>query len=326
MRCSFGRAGRACSQRSRCPGASTWIRAPARCSRPAAYGAEGKLDIRLIVSDVDGTLLNSNQQLSPAVEAAVKQARTLGVLTCVATGKARGPWIADVLPRLQLDTPGVFMQGLLVYDAQGQVLHERRLEEDVALDCIALAAGAGVTLTAYCGDRILCAATDAHTDRLNFYKEPPPEAVGELAAVVSGGGGVPVHKMIFMADQDRIDALRPAVEALLAGRASLTTALTGMLEVLPLGCSKGAGLSWLLEWLDVAPGQVMALGDGENDVEMLQLAGLGVAMGNAGPKAKAAADVVLEATNDQDGVAEAIRRFVLEPARLAEATAAPHRR
>ena len=61
---------------------------------------------------------------------------------------------------------------------------------------------AGVTLTAYCGDRILCAATDVHTDRLLFYKEPPPEPVGDLAAAL-GGGGVPVHKMIFMADQDR---------------------------------------------------------------------------------------------------------------------------
>ncbi|KAG2437621.1 hypothetical protein HYH02_011260 [Chlamydomonas schloesseri] len=281
--------------------------------RSSSTDAGGKR-IRLIVTDVDGTLLDSNQQLTPEVLQAVKEARGLGVPLVLATGKARGPWTADVLPRLELDTPGVFMQGLIVYDSQGRILYERRLAEDVTRDCVALAAKLGVTLTAYCGDRILCAATDNHTDRLLFYNEPPPEPVGDLGAAVSGSGGIAVHKMIFMADQDSIDALRPAAETLLAGRASLTTALTGMLEVLPLGCSKGTGVSWLLDWLGVAPEHVLALGDGENDVEMLQLAGLGVAMGNAGPKARAAADVVLERDNDQGGVADAIERFVLKPA------------
>jgi hypothetical protein len=60
--------------------------------------------------------------------------------------------------------------------------------------------GAGLTLTAYCGERILCAATDQHTDRLLFYKEPPPEAVGKLRSIV---GGTPIQKLIFMAPQPR---------------------------------------------------------------------------------------------------------------------------
>lgn len=60
------------------------------------------------------------------------------------------------------------------------------------------------------------------------------------------------------------------------------------------------------------PARPLPAGDGENDVEMLQLAGLGVAMGNAGAKARAAADMVV-GSNDKDGVAEAVRRFVLEP-------------
>ncbi|KXZ46767.1 hypothetical protein GPECTOR_41g732 [Gonium pectorale] len=251
------------------------------------------------LQDVDGTLLNHRQELTSGVEHAVKQAAALGVPLVVATGKARGPWIHDVLPRLDLDTPGVFLQGLVVYDGQGAVLHEQRLPEEVAADCIRLAKELDVTLTAYCGERILCAATDAHTERLNFYREPPPEPVGDLGAIL---GRVPVHKMIFMAEQSRIDEIRPGVESLLGGRASLTTALSGMLEVLPLGASKGAGLRWLLDHLGVDPANVMALGDGENDVEMLAMAG-----------AKASANVVLEETNDQDGVARAIQEYVVRP-------------
>lgn len=111
------------------------------------------------------------------------------------------------------------------------------------------------------------------------------------------------------------------VESLFAGRASLTTAIPGMLEVLPLGASKGEGVSWLLDRLGVDPAACLALGDGENDVEMLQLCGLGVAMGNAGPPALAVADAVT-ATNNEDGVARAVERFVLAPRGLAVPVAA----
>jgi hypothetical protein len=83
-----------------------------------------------------------------------------------------------------------------------------------------------------------------------------------------------------------------------------------MLEVLPPNGSKGDALRVLLDELNIPAEQVMALGDGENDIEMLQLAGIGVAVGNASPLLKAVADQVV-ASNDDDGVAEAIERFVL---------------
>lgn len=83
-------------------------------------------------------------------------------------------------------------------------------------------------------------------------------------------------------------------------------------QVLPLGCSKGSGVSLLLDRLGIDPAACMALGDGENDVEMLRLCGLGVAVGNAGPPALAASDAIT-ATNAEDGVARAVERFVLRP-------------
>lgn len=80
-------------------------------------------------------------------------------------------------------------------------------------------------------------------------------------------------------------------------------------EILPPGCHKGAGVKRLLERLDIPPESVLACGDAENDVEMLCMVGVGVAMGNAKPPAVEAADHVV-ATNDEDGVAESVRRFV----------------
>ena len=119
-------------------------------------------------------------------------------------------------------------------------------------------------------------------------------------------------KVIFMATEDKINSIRPQVEATFTGKAAITTAIPGMLELLPLGASKRAGVEYLLNRLGVEPSKVMAIGDGENDVEMLQLCGLGVAVGNAGAAARSVADVVV-GSNDEDGVAEAIEQFVLQP-------------
>jgi hydroxymethylpyrimidine pyrophosphatase-like HAD family hydrolase len=93
------------------------------------------------------------------------------------------------------------------------------------------------------------------------------------------------------------------------------------LQVLPLGASKGAGVSWLLNHLGMDSAGLLALGDGENDIKMLQLAAVGVAMGNAGAKVKAAADVVV-GSNDEDGVAQAIHEYVLKPRGLSQGAAA----
>lgn len=123
---------------------------------------------------------------------------------------------------------------------------------------------------------------------------------------------LPIMKVIFMASEDQIASLRPEAETTFTGRASITTAIPGMLELLPEGASKGAGVQWLLNRLGVEPGRCMAMGDGENDVEMLKLCGLGVVVGNAGAAARAVADVVVS-SNDDDGVAQAIERYVLEP-------------
>ena len=98
--------------------------------------------------------------------------------------------------------------------------------------------------------------------------------MGPLEDVLLGPGRIKVHKVLFMGEEDRIQAIRQQAEAMVHGQATLTRALSGMLEVLPPSASKGAGVTRVLQHLGVSPDDVMALGDGENDIEMLQLAGV----------------------------------------------------
>lgn len=96
--------------------------------------------------------------------------------TMVATGKARGPWIDDVMPKLP-PMPGVFMQGLLVHNVDGSILCEQWMEPEIVEQCIEMSEHFDLTLAAYCGTRIVTPVINEHTDRLIFFREPIPEGV-----------------------------------------------------------------------------------------------------------------------------------------------------
>eukprot|EP00850_Spirogloea_muscicola_P001714 SM000006S19479 [mRNA] locus=s6:988371:991011:+ [translate_table: standard] len=263
--------------------------------------------IRLIATDVDGTLLNSKQELSERTVRALRLAMDQEVQVVIATGKTRGPWVTSVLPRLGISTPGVYLQGLLIYNADGSIAYERTMDEALATAVIKLAQQENLTLIACCGERILCEATNFHTDRLIGYGEPIPEAVGPLLNIV---GSLVIHKLLFMSSDNILARLRPEIELVLGDKATIVTALHGMLEVLPAGASKGRGLAQVLADLGIDQGKVMAIGDGENDIEMLKMAGFAVAMGNAVEALKKVAHHVT-LTNDNDGLAVAVEQFVL---------------
>lgn len=262
--------------------------------------------IQVIAVDLDGTLLNSRHQLTNRTKMALQSAMEQGVQVLLATGKTRYS-AREAIEQLNLTTPGVYLQGLILYNGDGSVREQIQLEPELVRHIIDFAERQSISLAAYCGLRIYTPHRTAQTDKLGKYHEPLPEQipVDELEAL-------PVNKILLIDEPDRVTAVREALASEVEGRATLVQALDDMLEILPYGASKGAGLKRLLEQLGIAPEHVLAIGDAENDIEMLQLAGIGVAVGNAMPETKAAADYVV-AGNDEDGVAEAIERFVLAP-------------
>jgi Cof subfamily protein (haloacid dehalogenase superfamily) len=271
--------------------------------------------IELVVTDVDGTLLNSKQELDECVLDSIRSSQSKGVPLMIATGKAIGPWTETILPALDSPMPQIFLQGLFIRDGRdGATLYSNALDRDVLLRSISLAEQLGVTLVLYSSDRILCKSRNYHTDRLIFYGEPTPEAVGDVAGYIDAHPEVDIHKVIFMSEEDSINLnVRPLVESELRNvyDVALTSAIEGMVEVLPPGASKGKGVEFVLHLLGLSPENVMALGDGENDAEMLKLVGWGVAVGNAGDKARQAANVVSQYTNDLGAVGKAIDEYVL---------------
>ncbi len=262
--------------------------------------------IELIAIDLDGTLLDSQHRLSPRTKAAVWRAAEAGRHVVIATGRPRfsGYTYAE---QLGLKTPGVYLQGLTVYDGDGNLLHEITMQPETARRILQHTLDHDLAVMVYNHQRKVTARRLAErTKLLAHYGEPTPDYVDDLLALPDQ---MPISKMVFVERVETADAVRHALQAAVGDSARVFLSQPDFVEALPPDSSKGAGLAWLADYLGVPAERVLAIGDGENDIEMVQWAGIGVAMGNATPHLKAVADFVTS-SNDEDGVAYAIERFV----------------
>lgn len=290
--------------------------------------------------DADGTFLDPDHRVSEANAAAVEAARSAGLRVFLATGRAcSGPWVDECLTPLQLEKPGVFIQGLTAFDADGARIHDAKLAPSVvtavqdACRAQVESGAAGITLSAYVQERLVVACDDGTNPwlaRYATYGDGDIEIAGEECALdpfdpfdLKGAlrGDAP-NKLLVLSDEASVPALREVLEEALAGEpARVVKALDWTLEILPTRTSKAAGLKVLLDALQISPRHVMACGDGENDLEMMRMVGLPVAMGNAKPVLVRAAGRQT-ASNSEDGVAKAITEYALP---RAPANAPPRR-
>ena len=264
------------------------------------------LPIQLIALDQDGTLLDSNGRIPVRNITAIKAAIAQGIQVIIATGKTRQSAEAGIA-QLGLHAPGVFTQGLVICDAAGGVLHETVLARETAVSILTYLEEKELPYLAYCSDQLRTPYHHSYSVLLHKkYHEPLPVPVGPLSESISQ---FQINKLLI-SDEVNNDATRAELDALFGVQVTVTQAVPEFIEILPLGTSKGRGLRWLLNELGVPETAVLAVGDGENDIEMLQMAGIGVAMGNAHANVKAVADAVV-ASNDEAGVAQAIEQFAL---------------
>ncbi|CAG9462876.1 unnamed protein product [Pedinophyceae sp. YPF-701] len=286
----------------------------------------------VLALDMDGTLLNSSSKVSRENVEAIRAALGLGVRVVIATGKARAAAAAALAPHglsqpggvVSQRSPGVFLQGLQVHGHEGRQVSEARLPDEVVRSAFAWAQETGTSLVAFLGDAcVTLDLTDLVLDLHTTYYEPLAAVAPSLDALCSSqwdgapppppGSSAPVvRKLLFLDSPEKVDSvLKPHWAAALDGTGATTMqAVPTMLEVCPVGHHKGTGLELMMRDLGLPMSELMACGDGMNDLEMVTAAGLGVAMANAVEPVRVAADHVV-ASNDDHGVAEAIEKFLL---------------
>jgi len=267
----------------------------------------------LIACDVDGTLFDDDETITPRTRAAVLAAVADGTQFVLATGRPPR-WIRPVVEALGFAPMAVCANGAVVYDsATDRVVSSRTLPVDTLAELAELAArvipGAGLAV-----ERIGERAHDTATPQ--FISSPGYEHAwlnpDNTEVSIDDLLSAPAIKLLIR----QAGARSADMAAALAKHAGIEGDITystdnGLVEITPLGTSKATGVEEIARPLGIVSNEVVTFGDMPNDIPMLLWAGHGVAMGNAHPEVMAAADEVT-APNSDDGVARVLERWWLE--------------
>jgi Cof subfamily protein (haloacid dehalogenase superfamily) len=261
--------------------------------------------VRAVAMDLDRTILPASLELSPATVAAVAAAQEAGIAAVVATGRM----LRSALPfaeRLGVTAPLICYQGALVADPRsGEWLRHEPVPVPLAREVVEALGEAGLHVNLYVDDRIYVermseeAATYAAHSRLETH------VVGPLLDWLSE----PTTKIVAVGEPDELDLVQPRLRERFGRRLFIAKSLPDFLEIAVAGVSKGSGLRFVCERLGIEPEAVVAFGDGQNDIELLEEAGLGVAMADADERLLARADWTVPGV-EEDGVAGFLEALV----------------
>lgn len=289
--------------------------------------------IRAIASDVDGTLVSSStMKIHPRTHLAIKRAiQDPKLLFFPATGRSRkgtmyalGPEVEELMTKFRV--PGVYLQGLYCVDGHGNVLQESKLSYEATAVAEEVAMSYGVSIVGFDGDDLYTTEVTPIVKHLSDHcGEPMPKLIDTVASPTPSDSGKTIqsladysprlHKVMLMdEDSTKLDSIRPVLERL--GEqygASVTQALSTMLEWIPAGNSKANGVLAVCSFMNIDPEkELLAIGDAENDVHMLRKAAVGLAVANGCQLAKEAADYVLDYRCEDGAVGNALNALVFD--------------
>jgi Cof subfamily protein (haloacid dehalogenase superfamily) len=250
--------------------------------------------------DLDGTVLDETFQPSPRTAAAIATAEAAGIACLIATGRmfVSARRIAE---KLAIRRPLVCYQGALVADpVSGEVLVHRPIEAPLARELLrAMPEEHARRSNLYIDDQLYVWEENEATLRYSQVAGVALHIVGPLADWIEQ----PTTKIVTVGRPEAMDALRDELQPLFGSRAFIAKSLPYFLEFAAPGVSKASGLALLADLLDFTPEQAIAIGDAENDREMLDWAGFGLAVENASDLLKGEADAVIPSVHE-DGVAQ----------------------
>lgn len=265
---------------------------------------------KLIALDLDGTLTNLQKVITPRTKEALMKAQQNGVRLVLASGRPT-LGIQALADELHIGDYGGFVLafngGKMTDWGKKSVLFEQILDEALVPELYQAAIDNNFPILTYQGDGI--AATDINDEYViheAFINKLPLEQYDDFLHQIV----YPIDKCLIVGDPSRLAVLEKSLAAQMNGRMNIYRSSDFFLECVPNGIDKAASLQRLIDMLGISREELMACGDGYNDLSMIEFAGLGVAMDNAAPEVKEKADFIT-LSNEEDGVGYAIEKFVL---------------
>lgn len=273
---------------------------------------------KLLVLDVDGTLLNDAKEISKRTLASLLKVQQMGIRVALASGRPTYG-LMPLAKTLELGNYGGFIisynGGQIINAQNGEILFERRINPEMLPYLEKKARKNNFAIFTCHDDTILTDSSDnehvraeANLNNLKIIQEEEFSTAIDFA---------PCKCILVSNDEEALKDLEEHWKKRLDGTLDVFCSEPYFLEVVPCGIDKANTLGVLLSYLNIAREEVIAIGDGVCDVNMLQVAGLGIAMGHAQDSVKVCADYVT-ASNEEDGVAQSVEKLILAEVHAAE--------
>lgn len=264
------------------------------CSPAALAG------IKIVLTDVDGTLLDSNHNMPEENAKAFGDYAAAGIIAAVASGRSQASTLSCLTPALQSTMryngcPGVFLNGGVVIGKNGEILSCSEISVNAQRKLLDAMKDENIlkNILGYTRDRICCIEKNAFTTKsCVVYKEPEPEVITYEQFITTR-----FVKLVACGTVESTDKIRPVLQNAVGSDLRCVRPLDWNLEFINPSTSKAIGAKMLLTNLNLTPRNMLSIGDGENDTCLLKLAGVSVAVANACPQAKEAASYTT-VTND----------------------------
>lgn len=263
---------------------------------------------RLVVLDMDGTLLTDRKEITPRTAAAIRAGMARGVRFLLATAR---PWCSTrpFAEALGLDTPLICFNGALVREAGGGArLADRPIDAGTAAEMAAFCRERGLYVKVFGDDILYVEEATEETRRYSPRYRVPFREVGDMAAFIAGSGLSP-YAFVVHSRAEEIPVLREEMEARWAGSVAGDCPNEHAIHFTDARASKLAAVRALAKGWGIGAEETLAVGNGGNDLDVIRWAGLGVAVANSPAEVLAGADAVT-ASNDEEGVAVALERYL----------------
>ena len=267
--------------------------------------------MKILFTDLDGTLLNNNSEVSVGTKSFLDEFLAAGNKLVLSSGRPRDS-VLEVKNNAGLTQSGILLicnNGTLVYDCD---LHKPILEKTMPLSYVSHlqkeADALGLHIQTYTRDSIVCREED---EEIRFYRRRihlPLILAGDYASTLTAEP----YKMlaIELRDHEKLLAYCDRIANWAKDKIAYIFSNEWYLELFVKDAGKGNAVRFVCDYFGIPLSNAYAAGDADNDISMIQAAGTGIAMANAAPEVKEAADIVTRLSNDKDGLAECIRELL----------------
>ena len=268
------------------------------------------MDYKLLVLDLDGTLTNTKKEITPRNLEVLIRAQQQGTKLVLASGRPTYG-IAPLADKLHMEQFGGYILsyngGEIIDWKTKKELYANVLPNTIIPQLYESAKQNKMAILSYDGDRVITEnPDDEYVLKEAYLNKMEIRASNDFLSDLS----LPVPKCLIVGDPELLMTVESDLSIRLQGEISVYRSEPYFLELVPLGIDKAQSLAVLLDKLGMKREEMVAIGDGYNDLSMIQFAGLGIAMANAQEPVKKAADYIT-LSNDEDGVAAAVEKFFL---------------